>query len=55
MGIPWVPEIESGNSTAPQLYKLAGDAHEQQNVAIEYPEVVFKMQDILRRVRKGGQ
>lgn len=54
-GVPWVPEIESGNSTVPQLYKLAGDAHEQKNVAIEYPEVVFKMQDILRRVRKGGQ
>lgn len=55
VGVPWVPEIESGNNTAPQLYKLVDDAHEQQNVAVEYPEVVFKMQDILRRVRKGVQ
>lgn len=54
-GVPWVPEIESGNSISPQLYKISDDSCEQQNVAIEHPEVVFKMQDVLRKLRKGGR
>lgn len=54
-GIPWISVIESGNSTEPQLYKITDDCYEQKNVALENPEVVFMMQDILRQVRKVGK
>lgn len=53
--VPWVPLIESGNSTQPQLYKIVDDCFEQKNVALENPEIVFKMQDILRNVRKENK
>ena len=53
-GVPWVPVIESGNSTTPQLYRLVGDESEQLNVAVKHPEVVFQMQEILRKLRKGN-
>ena len=35
----------------PQLYEMT-ELYESENVAKQYPEIVFEMQNILRRVRK---
>lgn len=48
--IPWGPKIETGYSPTPQLYKMK-EAGEQMNVAEQYPEKVFELQRILRKVR----
>lgn len=48
--IPWGPKIETGYSPTPQLYKMK-EAGEQTNVAEQYPEKVFELQRILRKVR----
>ena len=50
--ITWGPEIETGNSSEPQLYDVS-DRQEQENLAAEYPEKVFEFQTLLRQVRKG--
>lgn len=49
--ITWGPKIETGNSSMPQLYEMT-ELYESENVAKQYPEIVFEMQNILRRVRK---
>lgn len=48
--IPWGPKIETGYSPTPQLYKMK-EAGEQMNVVEQYPEKVFELQRILRKVR----
>lgn len=48
--IPWGPKIETGYSPTPQLYKM-NEAGEQTNIAEQYPEKVFELQRILRKVR----
>lgn len=49
--IQWGPKIETGNSSFPQLYNLKKSLFEKENVAMQYPQEVFKMQNILRRER----
>ena len=45
------PKIETGNLSTPQLYNVLQDVHEQQNVATQHPDILFKLQNILRRER----
>ncbi|SEW51670.1 sulfatase family protein [Chitinophaga arvensicola] len=47
--------IELGNDTAPQLYNLTADAHEQQNVAAQYPEKVKTMAAELEAIKEKEQ
>lgn len=47
--IPWGPKIETGNHPTPQLYDMTSDKGETRNLALEHPEVVFDLQNILRR------
>ena len=49
--ITWGPDIETGNSSLPQLYDMSASLFESCNVAKEHPEVVFDLQNVLRRVR----
>ena len=49
--IQWGPKIETGNLSTPQLYDMRKDINERANVALQHPEVVYDMQNILRRVR----
>lgn len=48
--ISWGPKVETGNLSTPQLYNMENLA-EKENVATQYPEKVFEMQTILRRVK----
>lgn len=50
--ITWGPKIETGNCPTPQLYDMER-AYESENVARQHPDIVFEMQNILRRVRSG--
>lgn len=52
--IPWGPKVETGNLSVPQLYDMVKDPQEQDNVAVQHPEKVFEMQNILRRELKKG-
>ena len=49
--IPWGPKIETGNLSTPQLYNIRQEQGERTNVATEHPELIFEMQNILRRER----
>lgn len=49
--ITWGPEIETGYNSQPQLYDISTDVKEQDNVALDNPQVVFDLQNILRRQR----
>jgi len=43
--------IETGNSPVPQLYYLADDIGQIENVASVYPDVAERMADRLREIR----
>ncbi|MDE2699915.1 MAG: sulfatase-like hydrolase/transferase, partial [Gemmatimonadota bacterium] len=45
--------IETGNSSVPQLYYLADDIGQIENVASVYPDVAKRMADRLREIRSG--
>ena len=45
--------IETGNSPVPQLYYLADDVGQIENVASVYPDVAERMADRLRQIRSG--
>ena len=45
--------IETGNSPVPQLYYLADDIGQIENVASVYPDVAERMADRLREIRSG--
>lgn len=45
--------IETGNSPVPQLYYLADDVGQIENVASVYPDVAERMADRLREIRSG--
>jgi len=45
--------IETGNSSVPQLYYLADDIGQIENVASVYPNVAERMADRLREIRSG--
>ena len=49
--ITWGPKIETGNSKTPLLFNVKNNKFEQEDVAAQYPEKVFSMQTILRKVR----
>ncbi len=51
--ITWGPKVETGNLPQPQLYDRAKSRYEQDNVATAHPEVVYELQNILRRERAG--
>lgn len=53
--IPWAPNIETGNHPTPQLYYLATDIAEQNNIAEKYPERVFEFQTLLRHIRNQSK
>ena len=48
--IQWGLKIETGNLATPQLYKM-NVVGEQENVATQHPEELFKLENILRKVR----
>lgn len=48
--VPWGPKIETGYLATPQLYDM-NRVGEKENVATQYPEKVFELQQILRKVR----
>jgi len=52
--IQWGPKIETGNRPNPQLYNLTQSQYEQDNVAEQHPDIVFDMQNLLRREIKKG-
>lgn len=49
--INWGPKIETGNRPMPQLYRVDTDVAERENCALQHPDVVFELQNVLRRVR----
>lgn len=51
--ITWGPEIETGNNPVPQLYEMS-KVNEQENVSSEYPDILFRMQTLLRKVVRDG-
>ena len=48
--ITWGPKIETGYLDTPQLYDMK-QTGEQENVAAKYPQKVFELEQILRKVR----
>ena len=48
--IPWGPKIETGYSSEPQLYDMR-KVNEQENEALAHPEIVYRLQGILKDVR----
>lgn len=50
--ITWGPKIETGNLSIPQLYNMES-LYEGENVSAQYPEVVFEMQTVLRKLRNN--
>lgn len=49
--ITWGPKVETGNLKTPQLYDMKAGQYEKENLADKYPQVVYEMQNILRRVK----
>jgi arylsulfatase A-like enzyme len=47
--------IETGHDTAPQLYHLSADVHEQKNVAEQYPEKVKALAEQLEAIKSKEQ
>ena len=45
--------IETGNSSAPQLYDLSGDIGQIENVASAHPDIAEQMANRLRGIRSG--
>jgi arylsulfatase A-like enzyme len=43
--------VETGNLSEPQLYKVSEDIHENNNVAKENMDVLFKMQTLMRKIK----
>ena len=46
--------IESGRDKKPQLYNILADTGETKNVAEKYPEIVEKMESLIKRIREQG-
>jgi arylsulfatase A-like enzyme len=45
--------VETGYLPTPQLYKIDKDIHEDENVATSYPDTLFKLQSLLRRIKNN--
>lgn len=50
--INWGPDVETGYAPLPQLYDMTGTLGETENLALKHPEVVYELQNVLRRARK---
>lgn len=48
--VPWGPKIETGYSAEPQLYDMR-QVGEQNNLALQHPDIVYQLQGILKGVR----
>lgn len=48
-------QTETGNGAEPQLYDLAKDIGETNNLAAEYPQIVKEMAGLLQNVRRNGR
>ena len=48
--ITWGPKIETGNCSIPQLYEMS-KVTERENVSAKYPEKLFELQTMLRKVK----
>ncbi|MBD5308109.1 MAG: arylsulfatase [Bacteroides sp.] len=53
--IQWGPKVETGNLSKPQLYDMKASDWEGENVADKHPEIVYDMQNIVRRVKSGSK
>ena len=49
--ITWGPKVETGYASLPQLYDMSSDTGETKNVALEHPDVVYDLQNVVRRTR----
>ena len=49
--VSYYEKIETGADPMPQLYDMTSDKGERVNVALENPQVVYELQNIMRRVR----
>lgn len=47
--------IETGYNSQPQLFDISNDITERHNVALKNPQVVFDLQNVLRRQRIGSR
>ncbi len=47
--------IEMGNDLEPQLYNLASDLGETKNVAVEDPEKVKELEELLAKIKEDGR
>lgn len=45
------PDVETGNLNMPQLYDIKASNYEQANLAEQNPQIVYELQNILRKVR----
>ena len=52
--VPWGPIIETGFSSEPQLYDLANDIGERNNLASEREELVAELAAALDQIKAAG-
>ena len=48
----WAPGMETGSEQQPQLYNIKNNVWEKENVATQHPQLVYDMQNILRKARQ---
>lgn len=48
----WAPGMETGSEQQPQLYSIKNNVWEKENVATQHPQLVYDMQNILRKARQ---
>lgn len=54
--LSWAPGMETGSEQQPQLYNIKNNVWENENVATQHPQLVYDMQNILRKARqKSGK
>ncbi|MCE8620944.1 arylsulfatase [Bacteroides fragilis] len=49
--IQWGPKVETGDLQIPQLYDMKVNDYEKENIAEQYPSIVYELQKILRKVK----
>ena len=52
--VTWGAKCETGNSSTPQLYGLNAGLYEQDNVALQHPDLVFEFETLLRQLRTSA-
>ena len=50
--LDWAPGMETGSDQQPQLYSIKNNVWEKENVATQHPQLVYDMQNILRKARQ---